>query len=95
MGRSAHTAYHYRRSALDQVTITRRHHPLEGQAFEILKDGQKDLLVQLRDGSAIRLPRAWTDADGAPFPQPLPATLVTVSSVRELITLLDALRRRP
>ena len=75
--------------------MTRRHHPLEGQVFEILKGGQKDLLVQLGDGSAIRLPRSWTDADGAPVPQPLPATLVTVSSVRALITLLEALRRRP
>ena len=75
--------------------MTRRHHPLEGQALEILKDGQTHLLLQLRDGSAIRLPRSWTDADGAPAPSPLPATLVTVDSVRELITLLDALRRRP
>ena len=73
----------------------RRHHPLEGQVLEILKGGHGDLLVQLGDGSAIRMPRSWTDADGAPVPQSLPATLVTVSSVRELITLLDALRRRP
>jgi len=49
----------------------------------------------LADGSAIRMPRSWTDADGAPVPEPLPATLVTVDSVRELIALLDALRRRP
>ena len=75
--------------------MTRRHHPLEGQVLEILKGGQRDLLVQLRDGSAIRLPRSWTDANGAPVPQPLPATLVTVSSVRELVTLLAALRQRP
>ena len=45
--------------------MTRRHHPLEGQTFEVLKVGKKDLLVQLRDGSTIKLPRSWTDADGA------------------------------
>ena len=73
----------------------RRHHPLEGQVLEILRGGHRDLLVQLGDGSAIRLPRSWTDADGPPVSQPLPATLVTVSAVRELITLLDALSQRP
>ena len=75
--------------------MTRRHHPLEGQTLEILKGGRKDLLVQLRDGSAIRLPRSWTDADGATVPDSCPATIFTVASVRELAALLDALKQRP
>ena len=74
--------------------MTRRHHPLEGQTFEVLKGGKKDLLVQLRDGSTIKLPRSWTDADGATALESSPAAVFTLASVRELAALLDALRQR-
>ena len=61
----------------------------------MLKGGQH-LIVRLRDGSTLRLARSWTDADGVPVSQPpQPSTVFTVGALRELIGLLDALKRRP
>jgi hypothetical protein len=77
------------------VTVIRRHHPLAGQSVEVLKGGQH-LIVRLRDGSTMRLPRSWTDADGVPVSRPAPPSNVfTIAALRELIALLEALRRRP
>jgi hypothetical protein len=49
-----------------RVKITRRHHPLEGQTLEVLRGGQIHIVVRPPDGTPMRVPRAWTDADGAP-----------------------------
>jgi hypothetical protein len=77
------------------VTVTRRHHPLRGQSFEIFREGRNDLTVWLADGSRILMPRCWTDADGAREESPVLLTVFTVDSLRDLIVLVDALKRRP
>jgi hypothetical protein len=47
------------------VRVTRRHHPLEGRLVEVVTGGPTQIVVRLEDGTVMRLPRAWTDADGA------------------------------
>jgi hypothetical protein len=63
---------------------------------EVLVEGRGDeLTVKLADQSTMRIPRAWTDADGtvrASAPQA--PTVFTVHSVRELLDLVEALHRR-
>jgi len=93
-GSPVQTTYYYRRDTAEHVTVIRRHHPLEGQSLEVLKGGQH-LIVRLRDGSTMRLLRSWTDADGPDVSQPSQlSTMFTIDSLRELIGLLEALRRR-
>jgi len=74
------------------VTLTRRHHPLEGQRFEVMRDGPTHLLVRLPDGT-MRVPRSWTDADGEPAPHG-PDTIFSIDALKEMLELLEALRRR-
>ncbi len=71
--------------------------PLRGSELEVLSQQGKTLLVvRLPDGSALRMPRAWTDADGGDVPDELVGTCVyTPESLRGLIRLVDALRARP
>jgi hypothetical protein len=73
------------------VTITRRHHPLQGRTFEVLQGGPRELLVRGADGLVMRLPRAWTDADG-PRECGIEA-IFTVEAMRALLDLVDTLRR--
>jgi len=44
----------------------------------------------------MRIPRAWTDADGAPAgPPPVtPSAALTADAIRDLVELIDALRGR-
>ncbi len=60
----------------------------------MLKGGNKELLVQLDDGSAMKLPRAWTDADGTAAPVRCQETRFTPESMRRLMALVDALKER-
>src|SRR5215217_7991761 len=52
------------------VTITRRHHPLEGRALEVLgwqrRRGTLELTLVLPDGSKSLIPAAWTDLEPRP-----------------------------
>jgi hypothetical protein len=77
------------------VTVTRRDHPLRGRSLEIFRDGRTDLTVWLADGSRIRMPRSWTDADGAHEESSVRLTVFTVDALRALLVLVDALKRRP
>jgi hypothetical protein len=63
--------------------------------LEVLRGGKSELVVQHPDSLALRIPRAWTDADGAP-PAPLPETdtQLTVEAVRNLIHLVGLLAAR-
>jgi hypothetical protein len=45
------------------VTITRAHHPLREQTFEVLVGGNERITMRLPDGASMRVPRGWTDAD--------------------------------
>jgi len=62
-GTLSQTAYHLRVTE-PRVTVIRRHHPLEGQQLEVLAERGTRIDVRLRDGTSMRMPRSWTDADG-------------------------------
>jgi len=42
----------------------------------------------------MRLPRAWTDADGAPADDSATGAVFSVEAIRALVETLEALRRR-
>jgi hypothetical protein len=72
--------------------VTRRHHPLVGQVLEVVRGGRTQIVLRLSDDTTMRLPRSWTDIDGvAVFAA---ETIYTVDSLRELLELVEALRRR-
>ena len=72
----------------------RRHHPLRGRDFEVLKDGREWLCLRLPDGTPMRILRRWTDADGALVSDDAAEAIFTVESLRQLGMLLDAFLRR-
>ncbi|MBK7583354.1 MAG: hypothetical protein IPI67_30050 [Myxococcales bacterium] len=74
------------------MTLTRRHHPLEGQRFEVMRGGPKHIVVRLPDGT-MRVPRSWTDADGESAPHG-PDTIFSIDALKEMLELLEMLRRR-
>jgi hypothetical protein len=76
------------------VKITRRHHPLEGQVLEVVRGGQNQIVVRPPDGTPMRVPREWTDADGEAWRRSA-EKIFTVDALRDLIHLVDALRGRP
>lgn len=80
-----------RRDAPTTVTLTRRHHPLEGHVLEVMMRGRTQIVVRLRDGTVMRLPRAWTDADGI-APAPVCERVFTVEALRELLARIARLR---
>ena len=45
--------------------MTREHHPLQGQKFDVTQEEGIHVSIRLQDGTAMRIPRDWTDADGA------------------------------
>jgi len=77
------------------VKVTRPHHPLLNQKLEVLKSEKVQLIVLLPDGCAMKIPRAWTDVDGATGREKfLSSTVFTVETLRELMKLVDALGNR-
>ena len=92
MGKPSQTQY-YSHPTPPQVRVTRRHHPLEGLLFDVMTGGPTQIVVRLGDGTAMRLPRAWTDADGLP-PSSGADRIFSVDALRELIERVDALVRR-
>ncbi len=77
------------------MRITRRHHPLEGFELDVVRGGESHLVVRHPDSLALRIPRAWTDADGESLaPGTAPDTQLTVEALRDLVDLVDALRDR-
>ncbi len=79
----------------ERVLIIRRHHPLEGQELDVVRGGRSELVVQHPDSLTMRIPRAWTDADGATAPPKVkPDTQLTVDVLRELMHLARVLGDR-
>jgi hypothetical protein len=77
------------------VTIVRQHHPLCGQQFEVLQGGNRKITIRLKDGTSMRIPRLWTDADGDPPPNDCRTEMrFTVDSLRRLLDLVEAFSRR-
>jgi hypothetical protein len=94
-GGPSHTRYdHLFPSTPSEVRITRRHHPLEGQAFAVVRGGPRELVIRAVDGVVMRLPRAWTDADGVTHGGASPDAVFTVEAIRALVELVEALRGR-
>jgi len=92
MGRQQHTP-HSRHPTPPEVTVTRRHHPLHGQRLAVVFGGPTKLVVRLGDGTTMRFPRAWTDADGAPSQHPT-ESIFSVEALRELVDLVEAVGHR-
>ena len=77
------------------MIITRRHHPLRGQQFEVLQGGKKQITIRMQDGTSMRIPRHWTDADGdTPTSASQLESVFTVDSLRRLFELVEAFSRR-
>ena len=94
MGRLSQTKYYLKDCPL-WVKITRPHHPLHNQQVEVLKAGKQDLVIRLPDSSTIKLPRKWTDADGASSALAAAgAEIFTIDSIRELLECVAALKNR-
>jgi hypothetical protein len=60
--------------------------------MEVVLGGPRIIVVRLRDGTSMRVPRAWTDADGRSAEGP--ESIFTVEALHELAMLLDAFARR-
>jgi hypothetical protein len=64
-----------------------------GQQFEVTSGGPTFIVIRLADATPMRLPRAWTDADG-PSAGPACERIFSVEALRELTTLVASLGRR-
>ncbi len=90
MGGLSQTKHHFQDSK-KRVAVVRRHHPLQGQGFEVLIEGKKHLAIRLRDGTSMRIPRDWTDVDGKSVEgKPAVSSVLTSESIRKLIELVKA-----
>ena len=94
MGQLSHTKYILYNSP-SRVKVTRRHHPLLNQELEVLKADKMSLTLLLADGSAMKMPRAWTSANEATRAQESSLLSVfTLEALRELLVLVGVLRNR-
>jgi hypothetical protein len=57
-----------------------------------VRDGPRELVIRAVDGVVMRLPRAWTDADGGTVTDAGPDAVFTVEAIRALMDLVAALR---
>ena len=62
--------------------------------FEVLQTGPRQLVIRALDGITMRLPRVWTDADGAPAESGGAEAVLSVEAIRTLLEMVEALRRR-
>ena len=89
------------------MTITRRHHPLEGKTLEIFshihRHGCLQLILVRPDGTRSMVPAHWTDLNAQPGKQapdgqehstPRPETIGSPSDLLRTRTIVDALLRR-
>lgn len=59
-----------------------------------MRDGPRELVIRAVDGVVMRVPRAWTDADGVTQVDADPDAVFTVETIRALVELVEALRGR-
>ncbi|MCC6194850.1 MAG: hypothetical protein IT518_10325 [Burkholderiales bacterium] len=93
MGRLSQTKY-YLSDLPSKLTIIRRHHPLETKELELLSGGKTWVVLRLADGSALKILRRWTDADGAVCTELAGHSQLALGGLRELLALLERLRAR-
>jgi hypothetical protein len=66
---------------------------LFGQRLEVVSGGTSAIVVRVGDGTAMRLPRGWTDAEGTP-PNVPSETVFSIEALRDLLRLIDAIGPR-
>jgi hypothetical protein len=57
-----------------------------------VRGGPRELVIRTVDGVVMRVPRAWTDADGETSTAAGPDAVFTVEAIRVLVALVEALR---
>src|SRR5438477_4176673 len=82
----------------ERITITRPHHPFEGQSLEVLRRvrmraGLQFVLI-LPDGSKSRIPADWTDYQNPVCAAQAPQRVGSLEDFLRLRQLTDALLRR-
>ena len=92
VGRLSQTQYILRRTP-ERVRIMRHAHPLHGCEVHVLIEGDKRIVIQLEDGTSMRIPRAWTDADGS-VPSAREITVFTSASLDQVLSLVAAFLQR-
>ena len=60
----------------------------------MMNSGPKILVIRLADESTVRIPRSWTDADGARVEDEVCDHVFTADALRELVALINSLARR-
>lgn len=93
MGQLSQTQYILRRTP-ERVRITRHAHPLLGREFSVLMAGNTCIAIRIDDGTSMRIPRAWTDADGSTRSEVHAPTVFTTESLRQVLELAEAFLRR-
>jgi len=93
MGGLSQTKY-YLSNFSSTTTITRRHHPLNGQELQLLSVGKTTVVVRLGDGSSMKILRHWTDVDGVASTELSGNSKLSLRGLRELLGLCTALRER-
>jgi hypothetical protein len=59
-----------------------------------VRDGPRELVIRAVGDVVMRVPRAWTDADGVTPADAGPDGVFTVEAIRALVELVEALRGR-
>jgi len=76
------------------IELIRRHHPLAGQSFPVVRVARAFLVIQLVDRSHLKIPRKWTSLDYDPSDDPLLQDAVfTPPSILSLLDLMQILSR--
>jgi hypothetical protein len=61
----------------------------------VLQGGREQIALRLADGASLRIPRHWTDADGALSADSNGSeSILTVEALRRMLELLEAFLRR-
>ena len=93
-GGTVQTKYNHQHLEND-VEVTRRHHPLAGQRFQVLRTAANFVVLQLADGSRVKMPKNWTNInDNSAVDDLCRGTIFTTTSILELLDLVQILSRR-
>ena len=61
--------------------------------MQVVFGGPRIVVGRLSDGTSMRVPRSWTDADG-PSAQEAPESIFSIEALRELCDLVETIARR-
>ena len=86
-GRGLETKYNRK------ISVTRAHHPLLGKIFELAQPLGNSITIILPNGCRMKIPRQWSDIDGAKPCLSLDSVF-TGNSIKELLDLVDLLLNR-